>query len=158
MVKGILVRFAVAMCAVVLLGAPSLASAASKTDLLKQKINSYRTAQGLTPLKTSTSLTLVATKRAQEMFTYGYFTHGNAYCKTYGQLLAPYAFKMATSGENLALNTKTTDDTMRLWITSSEHHRNLLAAPFTHVGIAIVSGNFNSKRTTITVAIFGKKI
>ncbi len=135
----------------------SYVSAVSKADLLQQKINAYRASQGIAPLKTSTTLTLVAKERARQMFTYGSFTHGSAYVKTYRQLLAPYAFKISLGGENLARNTKTTDVTLRLWHTSAGHAKLLDEPRFTHVGIAVVYGAFMGKNTTITVAVFGKK-
>lgn len=150
-------RYTAICLSFILLVMPFVSHGITRTELLKQQINTFRVTNHLPALKTSTSLSRVAQQRAASMFAYGYFGHTSAYARTFKQLIDRTTFRTVTSGENLAKDTTSTAQTVKLWSASAGHRENLLSNNFTHVGIAIVSGRWLGRQATITVAVFAKK-
>ena len=66
-------------------------------------------------------------------------------------------FSYIYAGENLAEGFTTVDGIVSAWMNSKTHSDNILSSNYTHIGVAIVEGNFQNKYNNLVVVIhFGK--
>lgn len=117
--------------------------------------NQSREAAGLPPLVINNKLSQSAYLKAGNIIEKDYFSHTNP------EGLTPwYWFKQANynyqyAGENLAMDFFDAENLYNAWFNSSSHKANLLNPNYKEIGIAVVSGEFNGKQTTIAVQHFG---
>jgi uncharacterized protein YkwD len=105
----------------------------ARAEDVASMISRYRQAHGLAAVRTDAELTAVAERQARAMAKSGVMDHNVA---------GPFAARVANvrvgaAGENLAEDTKTWAETMKLWEASSGHNANLLLRDATHIGVAV---------------------
>lgn len=103
-------------------------------DALRQ-INEYREKKGLTALKTSSTLSGVARKKATDMVQYHYFAHQSP---TYGSpftMILDCGLDFSAAGENIARGQKSATEAVTDWIESDGNRANILSDIYTTAGI-----------------------
>lgn len=53
------------------------------------------------------------------------------------------------------MNFYSSNDTMKAWLNSETHRKNILLPEFKDIGIAVGSGMINNQKTTVVVQVFG---
>ena len=103
-------------------------------------VNQERAKVGAKALTLSSTLTNVATVKAQDMADKGYFDHTSP---TYGSpfnMLSHFGVKYTAAGENIAAGQKSASEVMNSWMNSSGHRANILNANYEQIGIGYVTG------------------
>jgi uncharacterized protein YkwD len=97
------------------------------------KLNTYRAANGLNPLRLDPTLTAMAERQAQAMARSGTMSHDVA-----GSLSARLAASgiNAPTGENLGAGYRSFDEALAGWRASPGHDANLLMSGATRFGVA----------------------
>ena len=110
-------------------------------------LNAERTKRGLRSLKAERSLTSAASKYANQMVEQSFFDHVSPGGSTMVQRIKRTSYlKGATSwalGENLAWGTgsyATPQQTVKAWMNSAGHRRNILDRSFREIGIGVAHG------------------
>jgi len=128
-----------ALCAFLLaFGAPAAANSAS--DMLAA-VNAARAAEGQAALTLDERLSAAACRQARDLARRALhrmedLSHQGSDGSRLGDRLrdAGYAFRAAA--ENLAAGVADPAETVRLWLASEDHRRNILTASFREAGIA----------------------
>jgi len=125
-------KAAVGVTAVLILLAPNLAFADPQSE-----ISAYRRSHGLSPVTVDAKLTALASRQANAMAARGVMDHS---------VYAPFSTRIASygttsAGENIAMGTKTFEETLGLWKASWGHNANLLLGDANRMGIASTSSN-----------------
>lgn len=124
---------------------------------LVQLTNQSREINNLPPLKVNEKLNQSAYFKAQDILEKNYFAH------TSPQGITPwYWFKQADynysyAGENLAIDFLSAESLYEAWVDSLTHKANILSNKYDEIGIAVLTGNFNGRQTTIAVQHFGSE-
>lgn len=119
--------------------------------------NKKREEIGLNSLKINQELSLAATQKAKDMFTYNYWAHNNPQGKTPWDFILSSHYKYIYAGENLAKDFANSDGVVEAWMKSPSHRENMLQEKYEDIGFAVVNGNLNGEETTLVVQMFGKK-
>jgi uncharacterized protein YkwD len=142
----------------VALTSPGLLSnqlAAVVSSRLVSLTNEDRSQYGLQTLTVDPVLTAAAQAKANDMAAKGYFAHvspeGLGSWHWFRQV--GYSFKHA--GENLAVDFTDSAQVNQAWLDSPTHRANILNGKFTHIGIATTEGEFEGRKTTFVVQMFG---
>ncbi len=126
----------------------SISSLLYQTNLARAQANKA-------PLKLNTKLNQAAYLKAQDMYDKQYWAHnapdGTQPWKWFGDV----GYNYDEAGENLAKNFTTTNAVMTAWLNSPEHKANVMKDGYQDVGFAVVSGELDSKPTSIVVALYG---
>lgn len=103
------------------------------------KINAYRAANGLAPLKLSENLQRAATWMAVDLSSKRYFAHTDSAGRSPQQRAADCGYA-GPAGENLAAGTDwdSSDEALAAWKASSGHNKNMLFSSYVQIGIARV--------------------
>ena len=126
------------------------------SDKLYQLTNEQRQKNNLPSLVLSSSLSLAAQKKAENMFQENYWSHYSPDGKTPWDFILGAGYKYEYAGENLAKNFLFSNGVIEAWMNSTAGHReNILKKEYTEVGYAIVNGILNGEQTTLVVQIFG---
>jgi len=118
-------------------------------------INSYRQEQQVAPLLSDPYLDQVAWNKAQDMLKRNYFSHVTPDGRKPWQWLDSQNYDFSFMGENLAKDFLTAPAVLRAFQKSPSHDRNLLQAEFEDVGVAVVSGQLQGRKTNVMVIMFG---
>ena len=118
--------------------------------------NQERAKAGLSPLLINQKLILAAQKKAQDMIDKGYFAHTSPDGLSPWYWLDKAGYKYVAAGENLARDFADSDYLHSAWMNSSSHKANILNKNYQEIGIAVIEGEVNGKKTTIAVEFFGK--
>jgi uncharacterized protein YkwD len=109
-------------------------------------VNADRRAAGLPALTESAVLDRIATARAQDMVTAGYFGHYRPGDRTLAvvELLRANAVSFTWYGENIIWEsgqpaTSIADHFNTWWMNSPEHRANILNTHYGHIGIGVVT-------------------
>lgn len=115
-------------------------------------VNIERTKAGLRPLIVNATLQQSAQRYAEEMLTYGFFSHTDPQGRTLRDRMETSGYQRsfydqtcfcalrAIMGENIAQGQKTATEVVRDWMQSPSHKAAILAPGFTDTGIGIRSG------------------
>ena len=103
----------------------------------QSEISAYRKSYGLPAVTADAKLTELARQQANAMAERRSMGH-NVYASFHSRI-APYGSASAT--ENLAMGTKTFEETLAMWKSSYGHNANLLNRNVTRMGLASASGN-----------------
>ena len=103
----------------------------------QSEISAYRKTYGLPAVAADAKLTELARQQANAMAERRSMGH-NVYASFHSRI-APYGSASAT--ENLAMGTKTFEETLAMWKSSYGHNANLLNRNVTRMGLASASGN-----------------
>jgi uncharacterized protein YkwD len=127
----------------------SAATTAASRGLVVQElalVNADRRAAGLPSLTELAILDRIATARAQDMVTTGYFGHYRPGDRTLAvlELLRANAVSFTWYGENIIWESgqppaSIADHFNAWWMTSPEHRANILNAHYDHVGVGVVT-------------------
>jgi hypothetical protein len=101
----------------------------------QSEISAYRKSYGLPAVTADAKLTELARQQANAMAERRSMGH-NVYASFHSRI-APYGSASAT--ENLAMGTKTFEETLAIWKSSSGHNANLLKPNVTRMGLASAS-------------------
>ena len=89
------------------------------------------------------------------MLKNGYFAHTSPAGATPWKWFDQVGYDYMYAGENLAIDFSTGEDVHQAWMNSSGHRANILNSHYRDIGIAVVSGEFNGRTTTIVIQHFG---
>lgn len=123
---------------------------------LIEMANKDRIANGLNPLSLSPQLVEAAQKKALDMLNQDYFAHTSPSGLTPWYWLEKVGYKYSTAGENLAKDFIESEYVHNAWMDSPSHKANILNKNYQDVGIAVIEGEINGKKTIIAVEFFGK--
>lgn len=115
-------------------------SNSSFADQVLTLVNQERAKAGLSALKTNSTITAAANKRAQE--TVQSFSHTRPNGTSFSTVLKEYGVSYRTAGENIAYGQKTPQEVVTAWMNSPGHRANILNGNFGTIGIGVYqSGN-----------------
>jgi len=117
--------------------------------------NQTRIENGLDELFVNPVLNRIASKKAQHMINYHYFSHNSPEGTDPWHWFKEERYDYKYAGENLAINYRTAEEQHIAWMKSTTHKKNILNQKYKEIGIATASGYINNKPATITVQIFG---
>jgi uncharacterized protein YkwD len=158
--------------AIGLFAASALATSGSQRNLqalnhqVLAAVNRFRTARGLVPLRESAALDRSARQHSDEMGRRGYFEHSSADGTPFWRRIRHYyragGYSYWSVGENLlwASPSVSAARSLKMWIASPEHLRNLLSTQWRQIGISAVHvanapGVFHGLPVTIITTDFG---
>lgn len=123
---------------------------------LVELVNKERVVLGLQPLKVNPQLVQAAQQKAQDMLNNNYFAHTSPDGITPWHWLDEVGYKYRAAGENLAKDFTESEFVHQAWMNSPSHKANILKNNYQEIGIAVVEGTMNGKRTILAVQFFGK--
>jgi uncharacterized protein YkwD len=168
-------RFALALAVLVaaaLLADSAFATSRSEANLptlnhqVLAAVNRFRAAHGLVALRESAALDRSARQHSLEMGRLGYFGHSSAdrtpFWRRIRRYYAAHGYSYWSVGENLlwASPNVSAAESLKMWIASPRHLRNLLTSQWRQIGVSAVSvarapGVFHGRRVTIVSTDFG---
>lgn len=120
--------------------------------------NQDRKSMGLLPLKENSVLNQAALAKAKDMIENDYFNHTSPSGITPWYWFKNNGYSYKAAGENLAIGFLDSAEVEKAWTESPSHRQNLLNSNFKEIGIAVLNGNFQGKKTTIVVQFFGSPV
>lgn len=105
------------------------------------RMNEYRAAEGLPPLREDARLTSAADDRMRHMEELGYWKHESPDGMSPFVWLAARDYAYAFAGENLANGYETAGVLVDSWMESPGHRANILSKNYEEVGISIIEGS-----------------
>ena len=118
--------------------------------------NQDRIANGLEPLSLNPQLVEAAQKKALDMLNQNYFAHTSPIGINPWYWLEKVGYKYSAAGENLAKDFVESEYVHDAWMDSSSHKANILNSKYQDIGVAVVEGDMNGKKTIVVVEFFGK--
>jgi hypothetical protein len=128
----------------------------TKTSIIKLANNS-RISLGLSLLKENQTLDEAALLKAQDMMDNDYFAHNSPKGVTPWHWFDKAGYDYRYAGENLAIGFIESEEVNQAWLDSPSHRDNILKPDYNEIGIAVLTGDFQGKQTTIVVQLFGTK-
>lgn len=126
----------------------------TQTDLYTLT-NQARQANGVAILNPNVKLELAAQMKLSDMLQNNYFAHVSPSGVTPWIWIGKANYNYLVAGENLAMNFYNSNETMKAWLNSELHRKNILLPEFKDIGIAVGSGIINGQQTTVVVQEFG---
>lgn len=126
----------------------------TKTNILRLT-NEERVDNGLPVLKLNPKLELAAQQKAQDILLKDYFAHQSPDGLTPWYWFEKVGYDYQYAGENLAIGFLDSEEVSQAWLESPSHRANLLNKDYKEIGLAIVSGDFQGKNTSLVVQMFG---
>jgi len=136
------------------LGYSSEITAAKVIDLT----NKERIKFGLPALSANSALSVSASLKAKDMFSYNYWAHTSPTGKTPWDFFKSADYQYTIAGENLAKDFYDTDSMVRAWMNSPTHKANIVNPKFKEIGIGVVNGVLNGVETTLVVQHFAAPV
>ena len=134
-----------------------LASAANiEVGELVRLINLERKSRGLTPVTVDSRLVEAAQAKGLHMIEKDYWSHYSPDGISPWKFIVDADYDYSFAGENLGKDFTTAAPLHNAWMNSPSHKENIVSPSFMNVGVAVVSGEFQGKETTIVVQMFGK--
>lgn len=133
------------------------AYAAISGGALISMANSARASYEIHTLKSNSTLSASAAAKAQDMLKYDYFAHTSPQGKTPWTFIKSAGYSYIYAGENLAIDFSTSQGVHNTWMASATHRSNILDKDFTEIGIAVATGEYKGKTTTVVVQHFGAR-
>jgi hypothetical protein len=127
----------------------------TKTSLI-QLANSDRQEAGILPLKESETLDQAAYLKAQDMLENDYFAHTSPEGTTPWYWFGEAGYNYRYAGENLAIGFLESEEVNQAWLESESHRKNIMNQNYTEIGLAVLSGDFQGRETTVVVQLFGQ--
>ncbi|NEP31310.1 MULTISPECIES: CAP domain-containing protein [unclassified Moorena] len=101
--------------------------------------NAERRKAGLPPLQLSAELTQAAQLHAEDMVRNGFFSHTGSDGSKISDRAKAAGYLYSYVGENIAAGYPTPAQTIRQWMKSSGHRRNILKPQYQEIGFGYVS-------------------
>ena len=118
-------------------------------------LNQGRSDLGLNELIWNTELAYAAELKAQDMLENDYFSHTSPSGKKGWSFIDKAGYNYEIAGENLAIGFLDSSEVHEAWNESPSHKENLVNPRFKEVGIAVITGDFEGRSTTVVVQFFG---
>lgn len=131
--------------------------AAMTSNSLEELVNQTRAEHNLAPLEVDTKLAQSAIFKAEHILKEDYFAHTSPSGVTPWYWFKKSNYNYQYAGENLAIDFTDSRSLHRALLNSPTHRANILNPNYTEMGIAVVTGEFNGKQTTIAVQHFGNE-
>lgn len=125
-------------------------------DILKLT-NDDRLKENLQPLALNAALSSSAQAKAEDMLNDGYFAHYSPDGKKPWDWIDRGSYAYLFVGENLAMNFTSAISAHTALMNSPTHKKNILNEKYRDIGLAIVSGELDGKKTNILVELFGSQ-
>lgn len=119
-------------------------------------INTKRAENGLGPLTEDAALDQAAKLKLDDMFTNNYWEHKSPSGVQAWDFIKQTGYTYEYAGENLARGYHDSTSAVNAWMDSQTHKDNLLGTNYTQTGVAVGSGNIDSKPATLFVQLFAK--
>ena len=129
------------------------------------EVNVVRRARGLRSLRRSAGLAASAHRHTTSMVTTGFFGHERPGGPRFAQRLRSHYRPLGRGwsvAENIAAMwpAPTARETVRMWLASPTHRRNLLSRSWREIGVAAIHasaapGDFGNEQITVVTADFG---
>ncbi|MSR53465.1 MAG: CAP domain-containing protein [Gemmataceae bacterium] len=113
--------------------------------------NAQRKAAGLAELVANEKLTLVARAHSANMAKYSKLDHNLG--GSVGDRVRAAGYGFSAAGENIAWNSSTPGETVKLWMNSSGHRANIMNGNYSEIGVAVA---MNARGEPYWAQIFGK--
>lgn len=126
-------------------------------DTLIGLTNQERQNNHLSVLKSNPRLQAAARAKAADMLANDYFDHTSPQGKTPWQFIDKAGYVYLKAGENLAIDFTDSEKAVPAWMASPSHRANILKTDYQEVGIAIATGEYQGRKTTVIVQMFGTK-
>lgn len=130
------------------------------TDIYNQMIeftNKTRIEEGVPPLEVNDFLNQAAYNKAQDMLLNQYFAHNTPDGKRPWQWIDKKEYDYTNAGENLAMNFTSAEVAHLALLKSKSHKKNIVNPKFKDIGVAVLTGEMNGKKTMVLVEMFGKQ-
>ena len=134
----------------------SLFAAINKSTIINLT-NQDRQSLGLGTLRENSKLNSAAYFKAKDMLKNDYFSHTSPSGVSPWYWFSNAGYNYNYAGENLAMDFIDSTELYYAWYNSPSHKANLVGPNFEETGIAIMSGEFEGRETTIVVQLFGSK-
>lgn len=134
---------------------PYKQSPLSETEVLNI-INQTRTEHNLHQLQTNPLLEQAAAAKAKDIFEQQYFQHLSPQGKNFSDFIKETNYQANRIGENLAKNISSPAGLIQSWLDSPPHRDNLLNPYFQEIGLSILTGELDNKKTTVVVEMLGE--
>ncbi|OGY42826.1 MAG: hypothetical protein A2729_04820 [Candidatus Buchananbacteria bacterium RIFCSPHIGHO2_01_FULL_39_14] len=118
-------------------------------------INNSRKEVGLDPLVDNSILDKYAYAKGQDMLNRDYFAHDTPEGRRPWQWINRAEYDYIYAGENLAMDFITAEAVHDAFMKSPTHQRNILNSKYKEIGMAVLNGEFNGKKTILLVQFFG---
>lgn len=125
------------------------------TPFLVDQVNRSRQEAGLPALSPNSLLQNAARLKGEDMLKHDYFAHNSPSGITPWKWFDDAGYNYIYAGENLAIDFTTGEGVHSAWMNSPGHRRNILNERYREIGIAVVSGEYEGRTTTIVVQHFG---
>ena len=120
-------------------------------------INRDRKAQNLDPLRVNTVLNFSAFSKAEDLIIKDYFAHYSPDGKKPWDFIDRGQYEYIYVGENLAMNFTSAESAHQALMLSPTHKQNILSDKYSDIGIAVVNGELDGKKTNVLVQFFAIK-
>ncbi len=119
--------------------------------------NQARLEKGLRELTANQLLSKAAYDKAEAIFDTQEFKH-NLEEKSFSSWVKETGYEYQNVGENLAIDFITSEGTMKAWLESPSHKKNIMNPKFQEIGIAVKQDEFDGQESIVVVQIFGTPI
>lgn len=126
----------------------------TKTALLELS-NESRQSLGFQPLQESLALNQAAQMKAQDMIENDYFAHTSPAGISPWHWFDTIGYNYRFAGENLAIGFIDSGEVNQAWLDSPSHRENLLNQNYNEIGLAVMTGEYQGRETTVVVQLFG---
>ncbi len=117
--------------------------------------NEDRSETGLGTLTVNPVLVAAAQAKADDMASKGYFAHVSPDGRNSWTWFKDSGYAFSYAGENLAVDFTDSGDVNEAWLNSPTHRANIMNGHFTQIGIATAQGEYQGRKTTFVVQMFG---
>lgn len=122
-----------------------------------EETNKRRAEAGLPAFRENMLLNRSAEAKVREMFARQYFAHESPEGRGPSDLAKTAGYNFLLVGENLALgNFKDNAELLQAWMDSPGHRANILKKNYSEIGVSVIEGIFEGKKTWIAVQEFGR--
>ncbi len=120
-------------------------------------INQSRAQNNLPPLKFNPVLSAAALAKARNMIAEDYFAHRSPGGLWPWDWINRDQYPYLYVGENLAMNFSSAQAAHNALMQSPSHKKNILNKKYTEIGIAVVEGQINGRKTDVLVELFAAR-
>ncbi|MCK4540368.1 hypothetical protein KAU09_04405 [Candidatus Parcubacteria bacterium] len=120
-------------------------------------INRDRKTQNLEPLEANAVLNSSAFSKAEDLIIKDYFAHYSPDGRKPWDFIDRGKYEYLYVGENLAMNFTSAKSAHQALMLSPTHKQNILSDKYSDIGIAVVNGELDGKRTNVLVQFFAVK-
>ncbi|MCK5459958.1 hypothetical protein KAI52_02500 [Candidatus Parcubacteria bacterium] len=125
------------------------------TKNILELINVDRKSNGISELTNNSVLNEAALSKAKDMVEKGYFAHKSPDGRMSWDFINRSEYAYLFVGENLAMNFTSAQSAHKALMLSETHKKNILSGKYSDVGLAILTGVIDGRKTNVLVQIFG---